>query len=380
VKALLVIDGLGTGGAERSLAELVPGLREAGIEPVVACFYRRTGVGEGLVEDGVDVRVHTAGGLPRRAHWLRGLVREERPDLVHATLLQANLAARLGAARTGVPVLSSLVNTPYEPVRRDDPNLRPGALRAIKAVDGWTARHLTAHLHAITEAVRDAAVRDLRVPAERITIVERGRDAERLGRPGAERRAAARQALGLADDAEVVVSVGRQEFQKGQTHLLAATARLLVHRPRLVVLLAGREGHATTDLTTQAEAAGLGDAVRFLGFRPDAPEVLAAADVFAFPSLYEGLGGAVIEGMALGLPIVASDLPALREVVEPGANADLVPAGDEEALADAIGRLLEDEGRRRAYGGRSRAIFEQRFTLARSTREMVDLYRRIVDR
>ncbi len=379
MKVLLVIDGLGTGGAERSLAELVPGLIEAGIEPVVACFYRRSGVGEGLVEAGVDVRVHTARRLPARARWIRGLVRRERPDLVHATLLQANLAARLGAARTGVPVLASLVNTPYEPVRRADPNVRPAALRLVKAADGWTARHLTRHFHAITGAVRDAAVRDLRVPAERITVIERGRDATRLGVPGPERRAEARRTLGLAEDAEVVVAVGRQEYQKGHRHLLAATARLAEHRPRLVVLLAGREGQLTDELTARVAADGLGERVRFLGFRGDAPEVLAAADVFAFPSLYEGLGGAVIEGMALGLPVVASDLPALHEVVEPGANADLVPPGDDEALAAALEALLDDAGRRRAYGEHSLELFADRFSLARSTQRMVDLYRRIVD-
>jgi glycosyltransferase involved in cell wall biosynthesis len=378
LRVLHVIDGLGTGGAERSLAELVPGLRVAGIESVVACFHRREGVGQALEADGFDVRVHEGGGTLLRSRWLRALIRHERPDLVHATLLQASLAARLAAARTGVPVLVSLVSTSYEPVRRADPNLRRGSLRTIRAVDGWTARHLTAHFHAITRAVRDGTVRDLGVDADRITVIERGRDPERLGRPSPERRVRARQDLGLADDDEVVLAVGRQEYPKGLRHLLDAAGRLVGRRPRLMVLVAGRAGHATAELERQRDELGLADRVRFLGFRDDAPELLAAADVFAFPSLYEGLGGAVIEAMALGLPVVASDLPALREVVEPDGNAVLVPAGDADALAGAVGDLLDDPDRRARYALRSREIFDERFTLERSTARMVELYRRMV--
>jgi glycosyltransferase involved in cell wall biosynthesis len=380
LRVLAVIDGLGTGGAERSLAEMLPGLAEAGIDPVVACFYDRRGVGDGLAAAGVDIRRGPQRGTLRRARWLRRVVRDERPDLVHATLLQSNLAARLAAARTGVPVLSSLVNTPYEPVRRRDPNLRPGVLPVIRAVDGWTARHLTAHFHAITGAVRDAAVRDLGVPAERITVIERGRDAERLGRWSPERRRQARALLGLTEHQPVVVAVGRQEYQKGHDVLLAALPPLLAAHPDLVVMIGGRAGHATGDLIRQQEALGLGDHIRFLGFRDDLPEVLAAADVFAFPSRFEGLGGSVIEAMALGLPVVASDLPALREVVEVGANALLSPVDDAEALARAIGDLLADADRRHALGRRSRQRFEERFTLDRSTAKMADLYRHIVRR
>lgn len=379
IRILNVIDGLGTGGAERSLAEMVPALVEADIEPTVACFYRRPGVGEALEAAGVDIRVLEGARPWQRARWLRGLIRQDRPDLVHTTLLRANLTGRIAATRTGVPVLTSLVNTPYEPVRLVDPNLRRGSLRAVRAVDGWTARHLTSHFHAITHSVRDAAVRDLGVPADQITVIERGRDPERLGQPTAARRDRARRDLGLSDGDEVLVTVGRQEYQKGQRHLLDAVARLVATRPRLVVLVAGREGHATSELLAQREALGLIDRVQFLGFRADTPEVLAAADLFVFPSLYEGLGGSVIEAMALGLPVVASDIPALREVLEADQNAVLTPAGDAVALAASVDQLLDDPGRRSTFAARSRAIFEERFTLEQSTRRMIGLYRQVAD-
>jgi glycosyltransferase involved in cell wall biosynthesis len=225
--------------------------------------------------------------------------------------------------------------------------------------------------------VKEAAVADLGIPPERITVIERGRDPERLGRPSPARRARARRAVGLRDGEVLLLNVGRQEFQKGQEHLLEAFAALAERRPRLRLLVAGRKGHATPRLEAAVRRLGLDGAVRFLGHREDVPELLAAADVFVFPSLYEGLGGALIEAMALGLPIVASDLPAIREVVEEGRNAILVPPASPSELAQAIDSLVDDPSRRAAMGARSREIFEERFTLERSVERMVELYRRV---
>jgi glycosyltransferase involved in cell wall biosynthesis len=290
------------------------------------------------------------------------------------------VVGRFAAAGRGRPVLSSLVNVAYAPIRLHDPNVRASRLWAARMIDGWTARHLTTHFHALTEAVKRGAVSSLRIDPERITVIERGRDPERLGEPSRKRRAAARAALGLTQDGDVVVTVGRQEFQKGQRHLLEAFARLAAARPEAVLLVAGREGHASADLETFRAGLGVGDRVRLLGHRTDVPEILAAADVFAFPSLYEGFGGAVIEAMALGLPVVASDLPALHEVVEAERTGVLVPPGSAADLASAIGGLLDDPARARAMGERGRATFLERFTVERTTARMVELYGRILSR
>jgi glycosyltransferase involved in cell wall biosynthesis len=103
-----------------------------------------------------------------------------------------------------------------------------------------------------------------------------------------------------------------------------------------------------------------------------------SADVFAFPSVYEGLGGAVIEAMALGLPIVCSDIPALREVVQEGQNALLFPPGHHRELAKALASLLDDREKAARFGLRSEQIFADRFTVERSARGMIELYGRVV--
>ncbi|HEX6207418.1 MAG TPA: glycosyltransferase family 4 protein [Actinomycetota bacterium] len=370
-----VINGLGTGGAERSLAELLPRLVAEGIEPSVVCLYRRDeGVQEDVRAAGFDVRFLSAGGRVGRVRELRGLLAEDRPDLVHTTIFEADLVGRLASASLRIPLVTSLVNTSYDDVRLLDPNVRRWRLATARLVDGWTARRLTTWFHAITRTVAESAVQSLGIPGDRITVIPRGRDAERLGAPSPERKERARRALALEPRDQVLLSVARQEFQKGQGTLVSAMSRLPA---TAVLLIAGRDGNATA--TLRAAASSLGDRVRFLGHRSDVPELLAAADVFVFPSIYEGLGGAVIEAMALGLPVVASDLPALHEVVEPGRSAVLVPAGNADRLAEAVGGLLRDRPELGRLGRRGRELFLEKFTIEGVARRMSEMFRSVAD-
>jgi glycosyltransferase involved in cell wall biosynthesis len=282
----------------------------------------------------------------------------------------------VAAFRTGTQVMSSLVNTMYDPVRLVDPNVRRHRLVLARLIDGWTARHLTVHLHAISCVVKASGGRALGISRERITVVERGRDPARLGTPSVERRLRARTRLGIADDAQVVLTVGRQEFQKGQEYLVAAFDRLAGSHPRAVLLLVGRAGHATPVLEASCARSEHRDRIHVLGERDDVPEMLAAADVFAFPSRYEGFGGALVEAMALAVPAVVSDIPALREVVA-GTDTILVPPGDPAALAAGLARILDDEAWASEVGAQARSLFLRRLTTAHSSARMLELYERV---
>jgi glycosyltransferase involved in cell wall biosynthesis len=375
LRPLFVINGMGTGGAERSLSEL---LLHADLEPTVVCLHRREeGVQDATIAGGVPVRFVDATRTLGRIRELRAIIRRERPDLVHTTIFEADVAGRLACAGLDVPVVTSLVNPSYERVRASDPAVASWRLRATRLIDGWTARRFTSHFHAITNAVKEAAVRDLGIDPARVTVIERGRDPERLGRPTPERRRTARSSLGLGDDALVIVTAGRQEFQKGQWHLVEAMPAIRAAHPSAELVIAGRRGNASSRVTTAIERCGVGDAIHLLGHRDDLPEVLAAADLFVFPSLFEGLGGVLIEAMALGLPIVASDIPATREVLDAGGNADLVEPGDASALATSVIELLDDPARRAAYARRGRQLFEERFTLRPSIERMLELLERV---
>jgi len=297
---------------------------------------------------------------------------------METTLFHADIAGRLAALGTTTRVVSRLVNTDYDPVRFGDPTVGRVRLWLARVLDGWTARHLTHRVYANSEAVRVAAARDLGVAADSIPVVLECRDPARLGHPSEERRRRARAALDLDETHEVLVNIGRQDYQKGQRHLLRALAILAPSRPRLVLLIAGRAGDASAELESLCDGLGLRDRVRLLGHRDDVPEILAAGDIFVFPSLYEGLPGAVIEAMALGLPIVASDIDPVRETVDDGTHALLVRRESPPDIAEAVRRLLTEREVARSFGARNRARFEERYVIEGSTARAASLYRQIV--
>jgi glycosyltransferase involved in cell wall biosynthesis len=376
MRVLHVINSLGTGGAERSLSELLPVMSDAGIESSVACLYRNPAGVHPRVE--ADYRVDVVGRdrLPALRR-IRALVRELRPELVHTTIFDADVIGRLASVGTGSRVLTSLVNTTYDGVRLADASINPMKLSAAKAVDRFTARYCTDHFHAISGAVRDSAVMHLGIRPDQITVIERGRDLSRLGRPSPSRRRRIRAELGLPDDSEVVLHIGRQERQKGLETLLQAVAQVSSKRPSVVLVQAGRNGLSSAALRTRADEPDLRGHVRFLGHRDDVGDLLAAADVFVFPSVYEGLGGSLIEAMAMGVPAVVSDVPALVDVVEHGRGALIVPTASASALAESVQRVLADDQLAGRLRMQAQEIFASRFTLDRSARKMIGLYKQM---
>ena len=379
LKVLFVIEGMGTGGTERSVAELLPYLKTAGILPIVVCFHHREGVEQELIRQGFDLRFLSGKNTHQWFQQLRRILKSERPDVIHTALFRSDLVGRLAAIGTTIPVISSLVSTPYRPIRFRDPHVNKRTLRIMQLLDAATGRLFNSHFHAVSHAAKAAAIVDIHLPAQRITVIQRGRNAKRLGEPSQARRQQARQTLNLAPEAKVLVNLGRHEYAKGQHHILEAMAQLRDCHPEMVLLLAGRTGLATPKLEHLCTQAGLSGQVRFLGYREDIPDILAAADLFVFPSLYEGLPGAVLEAMALGLPIVAFDIPPVREVVAVNENALLVETGSTVQFTAAIQTLLADRALADRFSQCSRAIFLERYTLEKSAAQMVDLYTRVAD-
>jgi glycosyltransferase involved in cell wall biosynthesis len=213
----------------------------------------------------------------------------------------------------------------------------------------------------------------------RITVIARGRDRKRLGEPSVERRTSVRRQLGVDFDRPVLLNVGRQEYQKGQVFLIDAMREVVRRRPDVLLLVAGRPGVQTPVLEERVASSGLADHVRFLGHRSDVTDLMAAADVFVFPSLFEGLGGSVIEAMGLGLPLVASDIPVLREVVGSEAGCFAAPA-DPADLSARLNDLLGAPERARRMGEAGRRRFEACYELSATAKQMIALYERIAGR
>lgn len=372
LNVLAVVDSLAQGGAERSLLDLAGEMQKHGIVTTFATL-RDEQVGFSLEGLGIErIRIRGATALGRVTN-LRSHIRTGKFDLVHTTLFASDLSGRLAAWGTGIPVLSSIVNTTYDPSRLSDPHVSAWKVGLIRRVDGWTARNLARRLHAVSKEVRDSATRALGVSDSRIVVIPRGRDPDEFGR-SLEARDATRRGIGLDPEAPVFLTVGRHEYQKGHATLLEAWPAVLSTTPDAVLLLAGRPGHESVRLADMADRLAITGSVRFLGFRRDVADLLGAADVFVFPSRYEGLGGALLEAMASHVPIVVSDLAVTREVL--GNNAWFFPVGDAEALAEAM--IGADERADDSVPTAARDRFMERFTLEAVGSQMAELYREIV--
>jgi glycosyltransferase involved in cell wall biosynthesis len=377
IRVLLLIDGLGAGGTERSTVELLSSLRPHGFDSLLVHLFDRNDYRQELSASGGRAQRVAATTLVGSVREVRRQLERWRPHVLHTILFRASLIGRLAAIGSGLPVLTSLVNTTYDPARLQDPALDRLKFRLVKQLDVWSARRLTDHFHAVSPTVRDSAVATMGLDPQRITVIRRGRDAARLGAPSRERRLRARAVLGVEPDAFLLVNLGRHRWQKGQAVLLRAFARVHAQAPRARLWVVGAEGPESRRLREILSELVLEPHARLLGYRADVPEILAAADAFVLPSFYEGLPGAVIEAMALGLPIVASDIAAVREVVAGGRNGVLVPPGDPEALADALLALIDDPVTADALGRTARESFESEFTLEDSIAQWIELYSRL---
>lgn len=378
MRVLHIIDSLTPAGAERSLAAMAPHLVEAGVELHVGVLVDRPGL-RGAIERsrGQVHRLDGPGGRVRRMGRTRSLVGSLRPDIVHTTLFESDIAGRWAGWRTGTPVVSSLVNEAYGPAQRRAPGIRAHRLAGAQLADALSAR-VVDRFHSVSETVADAMARRLRISRTRIEVIPRGREPETLGTRSTTRRLAARHSLGVEEDEVLILGIGRHEHQKGFDVLIDALPLVLREVGPARLLIAGREGGASPELRARAVRAG--GAIELLGPRDDVAELLCAADVLAFPSRWEGMPGTLLEAMALETPIVASDIPAVREVLPDDSFAELALPNDADALGRAIVRVLGDEAVRCRRARTSRARFLELYTVRSASSAMVRLYEHVLAR
>lgn len=359
LRSLHLINTLGAGGAERSLAELLPDLRRRGFDPVVAVLKRTTeGVEDQIIGAGIDLHHIGVSSWHGRIAQVRRLVKQLRPDIIHTTLFESDVIGRLASVGTGVPVLTTLASPPYAPVRFQDPNLRVSRLRAAQLLDLASAHIARSHFHAVSEAVRETAVATLRLPPDRITVIPRGRRRSRLGEPSEARRSAVRARLGIPTSAVVLLHVGREDFAKGLDILFDAVSELLNQRPDLYLVTAGRRGGASDAVDQRLSSLPMDRLLR-LGFVEGVPDLLAAADVFVFPSRYEGMAGSVIEAMAMEVPVLTTDLPAMRELL--GEHGHFIAGPTAGELQTRLLEVLGDLPTARTRAAGSRVVFEDTY-------------------
>lgn len=376
MRILLVMDSLFTGGAEYSTLLWMEWMQQQAYEVKLVLLKQKHPAYQVTQFRIKPESVSTLRGknATERYKELKKEIQSFRPDVVHSVLTSAGFLCRiLRIATGGFQHIESLVNQPYSKERLQDRNLKPWKIRLLQAFDRVTQGRGVDVFHANSEAVALHYCREVGVPSNKLTVIPRGREENSFVKERSEVRASLIKELQVQEPCLLLINTGRHEHQKGQDVLLKAVASL---PPDLnwYLLIAGREGAVSATLHSLVEQYQLQERVRFLGHRTDVPRLLAASDLFVFPSRFEGMPGALIEACAAGLPVVCTDLPCMTEVVSTDAHARLFPAEDAVALSSQVEALLRNPHERATMGRSNLHLFQEKFRLESIHQRMESFY------
>ncbi|WP_276279666.1 glycosyltransferase [Halorussus caseinilyticus] len=354
-----LIGTLAVGGTERTLVDLVNGLDRSRFDPTVWTIADPGPLASDL-DDDVTLRSLDATGkhdVRAPVRFVRAL-RSERPDVLQSFLFFDNMLARLaGAFAPGVTVVTGVREVPENPRP-----LRSAVRRLTLALSDRIVSNSAAGARFVTD--RGASDGD-------VDVIRNGRDLSVYGSATASEDL--RAELGVPADAPLVGTVGRLVERKGHHDLLDAWPTVRESHPDAHLVVVG-DGPERDALERRARRLACEESVHLPGTRDDVPELLDAFDLFAFPSHYEGLPGALLEAMAAGLPIVTTPVDGNAELVLDGRSGRHVPVRSPEALAGEIADLLSNPEDAAELGAGARRRAESEFALDAMVSQFEDLY------
>jgi glycosyltransferase involved in cell wall biosynthesis len=365
-RVLHIIDSLHLGGAQ----EVVLNLATCGSGRFiheVATMHGRGIYWDRLREAGI--KVHSLSPhkfLPLYLATIPLRILVDRPDILHCHLTPSNIIAKPLGALLCVPVI----------INHDHTNdLHRHESKMLLALDRF-ANRFASHIIAVAAACRDFLIRYESISPDRITLVPNAIDLRRFS-PGTILRSEARSRFGLPDDALVVAGVGRLNAQKNFSLFLDIAAVLVPRHPSVRFLLAG-DGPERVMLHDKAVALGIADRIVFTGYLADSRQAYVAADVLLMPSRFEGLPMTLLEAMAMGLPVVASNLDGIAEVIADGKEGFLVSPASTEDFAARISQLLTDRTLFENIATNARAKIQASYSVERMTSAVESIYDRFL--
>jgi glycosyltransferase involved in cell wall biosynthesis len=361
-----LITGLNRGGAETQLVLLLEALMARGWDVQVVTMLAGGVLQADLLQRHIKVSsLNMRRGIPdaRAVPRLLKILREDRPAILHMHMVHANLLGRFCRLFCSVPVVVSTVHTSTAGRQWNDICYR---------LSDW----LTDITTIISQAAAERYISVGAVPARRLKVIPNGIPVDRF-QSGAEVRQRIRTELKV-EDKLVWLAAGRFEAPKDYPNLLHAMSRL---SPSNNILLIAGDGPLRASMEALADSLGISDKVRFLGFRTDVPELMAAADAYVMSSAWEGLPMGLLEASASALPIVATDVGGNREIVRDGISGTLVPAKRPEALAEAMRQIEElSADLRRSMGLAGREHVEKHYSLSSVVDRWEQLYESLLQR
>jgi glycosyltransferase involved in cell wall biosynthesis len=385
IRILRVIARLNVGGPALHVAHLSRELDSRGYETTLVAG--RVGEGEGSMEyvaDALGVEPLYVAELQREisaapdafaVRRLMKLIHELRPDILHTHTAKAGAVGRAAALLAGSARPPVVVHTFHGHVLRG--YFTPNRARVFQQIEQTLARYSDA-LIAVSPQVRDDLVRLGVAPASKIAVIRLGLDLERRVATDSAARMSVRAELGVPAESFLIGWLGRMTEIKRAEDLLAAFAQLRGRGLDAYLALVG-DGPLRGSLERVAGDLGIADRTRFVGFRESVGEFYSAFDAVALTSANEGTPVTVIEALASGLPVVATDVGGVSDVVHDRRSGFLVPASDVVAIAERLEKLAADEQLRARMGEAGRKFVVPRYSVPRLVDDVDRLYRTLLE-
>ncbi len=329
---------LPVGGVENQLVSVLRKYDRKRLTPLVCSLSDKGEIGKEIEDMGVEI--FCLNKLKHKFDWtivkdLYSFIKQKDIKIVRTHQYHANFYGRLAARIANVPCIVASVHNIYTRDRKIHRRI------INRFLAGSTDKII-----AVSESVKKDLLKYDGIPGVKVKVICNGVDINKFA---SIKETRIREELGIPPEFTVIGTIGRLTLQKGQKYLLEAVSKLKDSNHKFVLLIAG-DGILKTELQNYSRELGIYDSVRFLGTRRDVPEILSAIDIFVLPSLWEGLGNALIEAMASGKAIITTDIPPIREVVNSEKVGILVPVKNSGAIASAIKLLLHDQALARRIG------------------------------
>lgn len=365
---LHLISRLSIGGVENQLRLVCAHYDRSRFTPLVCCIREKDVIGKEIERGGTEVIAL------RRAHIHRfdlslvleicRILKQRGVHILRTHQYEASLYGRLAALLARTPIIIPSFHNVYQ--RRKPHRERINRLLA----------HFSDRVVAVSECVKSDILRYDRIPAEKVRVISNGIDpAEFRGEIRGEQ---VRAALRLPPHSRILGTIGRMKIQKGHAFLIEAFAGLKQRMDDLQLLIVG-DGPLRCDLQRKAEDLRIDKEVCFAGSRRNIYPLLSIMDLFVFPSLWEGMPTTIVEAMAAERPVVASDIPPLREIIPSPDLGVLVPPGDAKSLEHALEQILKDEARSEKLGRLAREYVTSTFGIQRVVSQYQNLFAEMDD-
>lgn len=370
-KIIFLIDSLTSGGAQRQLVTLAASIDKSAFDPMVIVYHDRMHYKGLLDEASVPVVLLKKNGRFDLVFLFKLFIflHKQRPFLLQSFLFMPNILARL---------IGSIAKVPFIITSERNIDLQQFPFRRF--LEKATYR-LSDKIVVNAYAIKDLLTQVIGVPEKKISVIHNGIDTERFGNPNSRKINALLLELGLKESDFVITLPGRIAPQKNHDCLLRALTRISIGKQRITILFVGEEYLVGWSSKLRKKIENLNSKIKviFMGQRKDIAEIYEISSVIVLPSLWEGFPNVVLEAMAAGKPVIASNIADNHRIIDQGVNGYLFANDTDEELANYLDQLLQmSMYDRQAMGHHGMNKIQDEFTLARMVQSFESLYKSLM--